>query len=390
MNTPSGRDSARAHFHAPQGLRGVACLLVAAVHVYGIGDGFGLPVQALSWTRWIGFAGVDLFFVVSGFIIVAANRHAFGRARAVPGYLFRRLWRVYPAYWAAFALSVVITGAVFGRAALAPWTGGQWTAWLSLVPITTPNMMVGQAWTLSYELMFYLVVGVVMLAPPRWAAVALCGWAAAVVGCVVGRVNPPVLALSPLVLEFLCGCAAAWLVGRGVKGFAGLAVVLGLMYAAVGMTLTTTFGPGEWFNPMVSLNHLAAESQQARALVWGPAAGLIVYGLAAGEGRWRPPAWLLRVGDASYSLYLTHAVVIVLGVVVGRSLSLGGATGIIWAVGTFAAVVAVGVLFHRWVERPLLALGRRSKEVQTPRDARPWAFQRLWVWRQNLNSRVAK
>ena len=105
-----------------QGLRGVACLLVLGVHAGGWESDFGVSREFLRPFRWFGFAGVDLFFVISGFIIAHTQAGSFGNARAIPGYLFRRFWRVYPLFWitmliAVPAISAALTesGDIFAR-----------------------------------------------------------------------------------------------------------------------------------------------------------------------------------------------------------------------------------------------------------------------------------
>src|SRR5262249_59446330 len=95
------------------------------------------------------------------------------------------------------------------------------------------------------------------------------------------------------------------------------------------------------------------------------AAVLIVYGAIALEGRWRVPGWLLRCGDASYSLYLLHPALYMAAFVIGVRLPHGRLSHRLWLLGTLAATLAVGFLFHRLVERPLLDL------VKSRRKPRP-------------------
>ncbi|MDB5310236.1 MAG: acyltransferase 3 [Gemmataceae bacterium] len=348
----------REHFHNLQALRGVACLLVVGVHLLKLEASFGFQTLGFREVRWFGFAGVDLFFVLSGFIIASTNRQHLGRPGALPGYLFRRFWRIYPTYWAALVFAAALAGLVFGRAVYDPWGTGDWVGWLVLAPIDTPNAFVGQAWTLSYEVMFYLAFGALLLVPPRWAAGALCCWGVVVVAGLFGpvRTGPAGLPLSPFVLEFLGGCLVAWLIGRGVRGYPRPALALGLGYAAVGVVWTTAVVSGAYPDAMAS--------QRLRVLVFGPAAILIVYGMAAAEGRWprRVPGWLLRTGDASFSLYLLHPSILILGLVVGVRVPHTRLPHLLWLAGTFAAILATGFLFHARVERPLLGLGKSRRK----------------------------
>jgi peptidoglycan/LPS O-acetylase OafA/YrhL len=83
-----------------QALRGVACLLVFFFHV-AIGEaGAGHGLNPLVPFQYAGFAGVDLFFVLSGFVITRVNVRGLGDPARVAGYVTRRLWRIYPVYCA--------------------------------------------------------------------------------------------------------------------------------------------------------------------------------------------------------------------------------------------------------------------------------------------------
>src|SRR5205823_5723232 len=110
-----------------------------------------------------------------------------------------------------------------------PAVRASWPWWAALVPVSVPNALVGPAWTLSYEVMFYLAFGALLLGPPRWAVAALCGWAVVVVLRMAGPEPATLtgqLVVSPFVLEFLGGCGVAWLTGRGVRAGWRAALVL--------------------------------------------------------------------------------------------------------------------------------------------------------------------
>ncbi len=98
-----------------------------------------------------------------------------------------------------------------------------------------------------------------------------------------------------------------------------------------------------------------------RVLVFGPAAAALVGHVVAREraGRLRPPAWLLRVGDASYSIYLTHMPVVYALWLVTIRWPHERAPHAAWLLLLFAAMVGSGFVLHYAVERPLLHLTRR-------------------------------
>src|SRR3954471_22825547 len=91
-----------------QALRGVACLAVVALHMSGY-ERLVAPHRHLTgWTPTFGWAGVDLFFVLSGFIITWTQDKMLGQPAAVGSYLVRRLWRIYPLYWACWAFAAAV------------------------------------------------------------------------------------------------------------------------------------------------------------------------------------------------------------------------------------------------------------------------------------------
>ncbi|MBN9519992.1 acyltransferase [bacterium] len=354
----------RERYDTLQALRGAACLLVVAFHLGGEEARLGLGFNPLKPVRWFGYAGVDLFFVLSGFIIAATTRADLGQPGRFPSYLFRRAWRVYPIYWVALAAAVAVHAVLSPDPVLGPAPAREATDTLLLLPTPGQPRFLAVSWTLTYELMFYLAVGGLFLLPARAAVPAVGAWAGlvAVWSVAVGAAPAdPYLALpvSPFVLEFLAGFLLARfpvrLAGRG-------AVALGL--AAAGWcvaALAVAHDP----DPDRLVNDPAR-----RVAVFGPAAALAVLaatGWERGGGRCGL-RWLRRVGDASYSVYLLH----VTGLVVGLYLSIragmthGKAGHVLWLGLMFAAAVGPGVLLHRYVEAPLLRLGRRRPAAPPP------------------------
>src|SRR5437762_363566 len=207
-------------FQNLQALRGLACLAVVLYHVGGWENMIWPRVKVLWPVRWFGFAGVDLFFALSGFIIAYAHRRDLGRAGKLPGYLFRRAWRIYPPFWAALAASAGLSAAVAGHPVFTPGWESDWLNWAALAPRGEGCRIVPVAWSLVYELMFYLAFAGLFLAPARAAAWLAGGWAAVVLGAKAAGWEPgpfwAKLPVSPFVLEFLGGAAAAGLLARGV------------------------------------------------------------------------------------------------------------------------------------------------------------------------------
>ena len=335
-----------------QALRGAACLAVVLYHagVWEKNVTFAPKPFFRAFTH-AGFAGVDLFFVVSGFILTWINWKHLGRPRHLPAHLLKRAWRVFPLFWVAWAAMLGCFVWVVDRP-LAMLTGELPHA-LLLVPPPGSDMyvVVPHGWTLAFEVMFYAAFAAVFLVPRRWAVplgcawAGACGWHAATHALGNGTLTTD-YALRPFVLEFLAGCAVAGAIRHGFTRGANVATIAGVLWFLAAWAL-------EGFRVTS-----AATSVTQRVLLFGPAAALLVYGLVAREhttGR-TLPRWLQRTGDASYSIYLFHYPV--LFAVTFLTFHWGHRTKphLAWAVLVVAGGVGLGFLMHHFVERPLLAL----------------------------------
>lgn len=145
-----------------------------------------------------GHSGVDL--VLSGFIILLVHRRDIGRPRRIARYAWRRFVRVWPLYWLALVATVakrMAGGHVAPDPASFAWN-------LALLP-TAGEPMLGIAWTLQYEAVFYLLFGLLLM-ERRLGIVALVGW------LVLALLVPPGVGAAGV---FAFGMAAAVLVQRG-------------------------------------------------------------------------------------------------------------------------------------------------------------------------------
>lgn len=332
-----------------QALRGVACLAVVALHLAGFEQTVWTPRPLANWARTFGWAGVDLFFVLSGFIITWTQDKHLGRPSAVGGYLLRRLWRIFPLFWACWLLAlvvhVVICGVPVGGAVWAADCGKQLLLW----PWDHGTPYVPVAWSLSYEVVFYIVFGVFMLVPRGWFVGLLAAWTAVVAGKLILMPppgdGPTWLPVAPLTLEFITGCWTA-VACRRFNGGAVPCLLAGVAGFVAGVACL-----GRWY----------AEISIWRAALLGPPCGLLVYGLIVLErgGRLRPPDWLCRIGDASYSIYLTHWTIGIVALAATGGWPHSRLAHPFWVATLVAAMVGGGYLCYLGIERPLLRLARR-------------------------------
>ena len=321
----------RAEIRMVQALRAVACLLVVVYHALLAAGGAG---AIRAWPN--GAAGVDLFFVISGYLMVASSRGIAARPDAWRVFLARRLRRIVPLYWLLTAVKFCVTETAPG---LTPHTWPTWwnvCASLLFIPardaagVIRPVLPVG--WSLNFEFFFYaLFTGALALRlSPLWLTPVLVGIAGAGFFCIPGWPAPLFLA-NGMVLEFAAGMALAsapWRPGGRV------AVVL----LGVGLTLLLILPQaGPW-----------------RCLVWGLPASAVLAGALALESALggRIPLWVLALGDASYAIYLVHPFVV-------PALAVHGLAAAVLAV---PLSVAAGLLAHRQVDARLQRALRRRPD----------------------------
>lgn len=146
-----------------EGLRGLAVLLVFLVHYVSLEapwrDGAASLAVLAAALHTIGNAGVDLFFVLSGYLIYGS---LIARAQAPLPYLRRRLRRIYPVYGCVFALYLLLSWAMPSESRIpAPWPEAlRYLAsnFLLLSGFGTTPPFISVAWSLSYEMLYYLLI----------------------------------------------------------------------------------------------------------------------------------------------------------------------------------------------------------------------------------------
>lgn len=307
----------------------------------------------------VGAAGVDVFFVISGFIMWVVT------CRKTPSptdFLVRRVQRIVPLYWGLTLATAIAAIAIPGAFPAMRPTIAHLLQSLLFVPhrdetgLIAPLIVPG--WTLNYEMFFYLLFAGALVAPARIRPWAL---SAALVGLVairpLGDAQNPLWATytNPLLLEFGAGVwlGKAWSEGK----LPGRALGWALIAAGLaGFTAVALAG---------------VDVDPARALLWGLPALALVAGAVSLEAAGPLPHWwpLRALGDASYSLYLVH------GLAISAALRLFQKVGVTGAVPLFALSVvtgvAAGLAAYQLVEKPMMKLFRTGMAAKRPRAAIP-------------------
>lgn len=367
---PPGSEPAvrRATLHNVQGLRGIAALIVVMAHVSG-DHGFEERVFGSSWTSWSNLpanTGVDLFFVISGVIMVVTTWHTFDRPGASRRFILRRIARIYPLYWlvnsAVLSLSLLVPGSV----AFDDRGGAHLLQSYLLLP-TGGRLPLLVAWSLVFELYFYVVFALALLVGRSRFAWVMSGWVVvtlALTAIAPNATNPYVaIVANPLSLEFVLGVVigVAAVHGRYVRPPTVLA--LGVLAFVACLVYLGASGWAEFPSDPVRV-----------ALVAVPAA-LVVYGAIGVEvtGRRLLPRPVQRMGDASYSLYLVHVPALTaFGIVLAGRLPTTPWVHALVVPLVIALVVAAALACYRLAERPLQVLAHRALRALLP-DAAPVA-----------------
>jgi exopolysaccharide production protein ExoZ len=340
-----------------QALRAVAAMMVVCVHLQALAAMGGAPERLTD----AGNAGVDLFFVISGFIMVFTT----GRKPQGPlAFLGSRLRRIAPLYWSVTLAVIAVARLTPSLVQGTPSDIGRLMQSLSFIPASRPDgslrPVVFVGWTLNFEMAFYVLFALGLLAPRRWIGVfaAVATLAAAVLWGWAARPASPVLGFytTPMVLEFGAGMflGLAWPYLNPPQRLAWplTAVIL----AAFGLMLCAP-----WLWPHAD-----------RLFAFGlPGTAIVAAALALERRGWaaRWP-WLQALGAASYAIYLSHFFVTQAVILLVRKAGLTGPwEAAVAAASAFAGVALVGLVLHHTLEQGADRLIGRLLSAATPRSS---------------------
>ncbi|WP_426042978.1 acyltransferase family protein [Brevundimonas sp. TWP2-3-4b1] len=343
-----------------QHLRGIAALLVVIDHASGMmAEQFLWTPPPLDLLRF-GWIGVDIFFVISGFIITLT---AFDGPRLTPRvdkweFFANRAVRILPLLWIVVIAYAVLRG----------FTGkfddldASIRAFF-LFPIgeVRPNVV----WTLRHELLFYTVFALTQFSKPwarpilwLWFISPLLLWAIQAGAGVTIRTNEIAsFVFHPANIEFGAGFVAGVLYLRSSSFVTGFRLGgLPTLYVASGVTFLIS----------ARLN-LHGVSLPGAAILCLLGAVLVAIALGVKDGPGRLSSMSRLIGDASYSLYLTHGIAILALLSVWQAAGLPRIPIMIEIVAVLVAIIA-GIFVHLCVERPLLKLARARMRTIFPRQ----------------------
>jgi peptidoglycan/LPS O-acetylase OafA/YrhL len=357
--TPSGR------LPVLDGLRGIAILLVLLLHftMYGgtpATSGIGGFVHRFALAGWI---GVDLFFVLSGFLITGILWDAKGGERYFRNFYARRILRIFPLYYGALVVFLVLLPFWPGHAGLQRLREEGIWYWTYLVNVQIaregwPDFgALGHFWSLAVEEQFYLLWPLAVFLLPRRPLMALC---VGVGGLAVGfrlalhlaAREEAAFVLLPARVDAL---AAGALLALAVRGPGGLPAALRWAKPAAAVALAGLAALFVWKRGLPAEDpEVAVAGYTLLAILF---AGALALALESGAGRWLAAPWLVFFGRYSYGLYVLHHPLLFLkpewlsyGSLAGWLLFVAGATGV---------TVALALLSWYLWEKPFLDLKDR-------------------------------
>ena len=356
-------------FELLQILRGLAALIVIGYHCHSAGDEY---FRTFPFRRIFAFGlfGVDFFFVLSGFIITYIHLDDLKRRTSLASFIRKRFFRIYPIYWVVAVLTFVYIvlfaqGHIDHDSRILHWNdSGDWLYVIRCFLLLPQNAMpmVDVSWTLNYELLFYFVFAICILLGWKFARIVWVAWVALILAHNLGFWNTDQYFLnfifSPLIVEFLMGCLLAFLFVRQkirltIPLFVLLISMLGIFAVIYLRIFDHQFGREQWNYVLIIGGAILA--------VW-TAASVDKSRKLAGT-RW---GLLMLLGNASYSIYLIHTLVIRIIFTAARNV-LGEATfqnntSHVNLLSILSASVAIfiGILLHLRVEKPLLKYTNRT------------------------------
>jgi exopolysaccharide production protein ExoZ len=326
-----------------QALRAFAAILVMLYHTakqYSRKDG-----SFLFGIFDLGYSGVDIFFVLSGFVISLSVFSKLNQPKSAVSFFLVRLARIYPAYW--LLLFVPLSLLFFINADLLP----NKTPFLSYAWVDSFFLLFGHSqitqitWTLSFEIYFYLLFTLFIINKNFYKLLFLIlpiafinifyklNW----LGDVLNK-----YLLSPLIIEFFLGSLAALLV---LKRKEIINSKNGMIIAISGVLLFSMSNVSNFKPELV---------RELRVLYFGLPAFLMVLGFAYSEllgGLRVSNNLIVKTGDASYALYLIHSPIVSFGN--AYFMRLDEVASQIASISLCLIIILTSLYIHKFIEWPI-------------------------------------
>lgn len=346
-----------------QALRGIASLLVVLFHTTANASEI-LKITFLSGFFNFGSAGVDVFFVLSGFIITYTSLGSINKSKKFSTFIYRRFIRIFPTYW--FIISLFLLAQIllpsFYRTHFSFDIKNIFFTYLLLPGHAMVN---GVSWTLSYELFFYLIFCFAFIIRSKkiaFAVAILYGFILILLpllGYNYENENPWInLITFPMNVEFIMGVIAALIIVKLPQRFCLPFIVGGSLI----FIIDGVFSNADY--------HIFSNSFN-RVVLFGIPAFFVITGLVKYELNKKiiVPKMLLNLGEASYSLYLIHLPVIVAAFKILARLNIKNTLVTHLCITIIIVIICYAcILFYQTVEKPILNKLNSLRKIKVPNE----------------------
>ncbi len=341
------------NLHLIQLLRGIASILVVLLHIT-INYQENTGQDFLFGFFKFGGSGVDVFFVLSGFIITHANLRYVEQSSTVVKFLKRRFIRIFPIYW------IVITGLLVLQLVLPSFYNTAFDTGFSNILQTyllLPGhiMLNGVSWSLTNELFFYLLFMLALLIPNKKITfylmvvyfILLIVFALSNQQGIAGNAYAEIF-LFPMNIEFFLGVFIVLLVNRIPRNWVYPILIGGILLFIVSALLNNS-----------DLTVVSSSSNQAlnRVLLFGFPSFLVILALVKMElsKTVKMPDLFLQLGDASYSIYLIHLPIVAAFFKVLAKFNINNSVVLFLLTCLLFIIICVaGIFIYHKIEKPLI------------------------------------
>lgn len=350
--------------HSLQALRALAALLVVADHSLTLAVGSAYPKQPITSYAWfLGEQGVAIFFIISGFIMVTTTYNLPSSISTSWNFLKKRALRVVPLYWLYTALACVLIALnvwnrpfpitpdrVANSALFLPYSDG----------LGAMRPILGPGWTLNYEMGFYLAFSLLLLLGARAAVVGLWLLFATLVALGLTQHQPNLFEdprnifefwSNPIILLFAAGATLGLLRER----FADTSIKIDALSCAI-VLMTASFAT------FTLTNHAFALTSPAKFGYWAIDLAIVSACIFGSNKKTK----LETLGDASYTLYLSHIFVLLTVAKIWKLAHLQQFSVILPAAAALTSIPAA-LLAYRYIEKPITEALQRASHARTTR-----------------------
>ncbi|WP_207427424.1 acyltransferase [Pedobacter sp. SYSU D00535] len=345
-----------------QFLRAVAVLLVVYVHIIDSASDFSPSQSKFFFLENWGAIGLDLFYIISGFIMTIVTP-SYVTSRDWKDFAMKRVLRIIPLYWVLSVFSIVLQ-LIKGNY----YSFEKVMKTLFFFPIfdsafVFPIIPVG--WSLSLEIYFYFLIALLLVFAAKriYTYLLMVLFICSGIGYFFEPQHPMLSFLfSPLLIEFALGIlvgllyrSASNIMSEAKIRFLAKAAMLSGFCLMIGTIFTGYFGVGD-------AEYVSSDAAAAliRVMVWGVPSALFLAGVVLLESQQglKIPRFFTELGDASYSCYLIHALLLI---PIARKIYLlfGLNNGDFYILATLVFVCVSSIYFYRFFEKRLIAVVNR-------------------------------